>query len=701
MSSAGKVHLYQVSGLWCSSCARALQHALGRLKGVEEASVDFVTHTLKIVSGKDVSLRRVRSAVEEMGYRIEPYRDLGSLRDELLARTRGELMRLAWVAFFAVWTMVLALVEYTEVMGALSDGEYRWLALAMGALSVTGVFGGAYKVYFIGLSGLLRRRPSIDSLLVVTSLACFALSFYNLYVGTRQVYFDSAILVVAIVLGIRAALASLGARQLDLLYQSFQGSEPKVRVVENGVESIKSVNTVKPGYQVRIAQGELISVDGKVLEGEGAAQSALLTGEAEPTALSKGSVVVAGEVLLRGEVLVEAQSFFGERQIDVLGKKVLSSFHESPRKGKVDTVLSFAAPALLVLAGVSLWGMLALGIAWELALPRALATILVACPCALFFCRPLPLLSAQFLARSKDLLLLRPAALLQLPSVRVVAFDKTGTLTSRVSRLELKRNESPFCDSDLWQVLAGAESNLHHPIAYGVQEEANRLGLVPAEVEERTLTEIGVFFRHRGRLWFFGRAEGGDPGDLVLKESGSKQSVASFRVVSEGARGAEELMDSLRPHFLTAVLSGDHWEATRDVSEKLCIDVSKAGLRPSDKAESIHRFREKYGKVLYCGDGYNDVEALSESDVGVCMPHAAASVRLAADVQLLRCNADVFQSLFKLGRRVKNRFYQNLFIAISYNAIAIPAAIVGVFAPWVAAAAMGSATLAILVNSMR
>lgn len=701
MKSATDTQLYQVSGLWCSSCARALQHAMSRLDGVRRASVDFVTHTVELSADSEASIAAARSLAEGMGYKIEPYRDVASLREELVLRTRGELVRLAWVAFFAVWTMALALVEYTEVMGSLSDREFRLLAIAMGALSVTGVFGGAYKVYLIGLTGIVRGKPSIDSLLVVTSLACLALSIFNLANGIRAVYFDSAILAITVVLGIRAVLAHLSRQQLDLIYSSFDTADLNVRVLEDGSESVKPVNAVQPGYRVRIAAGSEIAVDGKVVAGSGAAQSALFTGEAEPVALQEGSQVWAGEILLEGELEVEVDTHHGERQIDRLSKQVLGSFHSADGSGKVDTFLAYAAPGLLLLSLLSLGLQMGLGASFAEALPGALAVIIVACPCALFFCKPLPLIRAQSLARRAGALVLRPQCLLRLAEVRALAFDKTGTLTNRAPEIELLANETSLSEAELWSMLAGAELNVQHPIAYAVQNQAARIGVKPENVRSRRLLPDGVTFEFAGRSWFFGKVKDGGDSDLCLWFRDSKLSVAKFRIRFESRAGFGTLRSALAQRVHLSVFSGDRSDRVEPVVRELEFNSFGAELTPSEKASRVERLQEEFGTVLYCGDGYNDVQALSAADVALCMSHSPAAVRFASDAVLLRSDATPLLVLFEISRRARRRFRQNMAIACGYNAIAIPTAVLGVFAPWVAAAAMGGVTLLVLVNSMR
>ena len=701
MKSATEPQLFQVSGLWCSSCARALQHAMGRLAGVETASVDFVTHTVELRTRSEDTIEAARSLAEGMGYKIEPYRDVAGLREELVKRTRGELMRLAWVAFFAVWTMALALVEYTEVMGPLGDGEFRLLAIAMGALSVTGIFGGANKVYLIGITGLLRGKPSIDSLLVVASLACLALSFYNLAIGRRAVYFDSAILVITVVLVIRAVLAHLSRQQLDHIYQSLGTAESEVQVLEEGEVIPKPVNVVQPGYRVRFEAGSEIAVDGKVVAGRGAAQSALFTGEAEPVALLRGSNVLAGEILLEGEIEVEVEAFYGERQIDRLSKQVLGSFHERSSSGKLDTFLSFAAPGLLLLSFLSLVLQVAQGSEFSAALPGALSVIIVACPCALFFCKPIPLIKAQSMARKAGALVLRPQSLPHLSDLRAIGFDKTGTLTSRAPEIELIENQSSFSEPELWALLAGAELNVQHPIAYAVQNEAARFGVTPRPFERRTLQATGVKFVSEGQRWTFGKPCDGQEGDLELLSPGSNQPVATFRIRQESRAEVDAIKAAFSQSYHLSILSGDQESRVEAFSRKLGLDSFASCLKPEDKASRIVELKKRFGPILYCGDGYNDIQALSAADVAVCMPHSPAAVRLASDVVLLCCDAKTFSRLFSIGRLAKRRFHQNLAIAVCYNAVAIPAAALGVFAPWIAAAAMGSVTLLVLANSMR
>lgn len=701
MKSATEPQLFQVSGLWCSSCARALQHAIGRLVGVQSASVDFVTHTVELSAESDDCIQSARALAEGMGYKIEPYRDVVSLREELIKRTRGELMRLAWVGFFAVWTMALALVDYTEVMGPLGETEFRMLAIAMGALSVTGVFGGAYKVYLIGITGLLRGRPSIDSLLVVASIACFALSFFNLAAGTRSVYFDSAILAITVVLSIRAVLAQVSRQQLDLIYRSLGEAEPDVQVVEGEKEIRKPVNAVQPGYRVRVGAGSEIAVDGRVISGRGMAQSALFTGEAEPVALEEGSQVRAGEILLEGDLEVEVGAFYGEREIDRLGKQVLGSFHGEDCSGRLDTFLSLAAPGLLALAFLGLCLQLWRGALFVEALPGALAVVIVACPCALFFCKPLPLIKAQSSAQRAGALVLRSQSLLRLPRIRVLAFDKTGTLTGRAPKLELVENESSFSEAELWSLMAGAELNVQHPIAYAVLNEAVRFGVKPEAVQCRRLLSDGVRFERDGRLWFLGRAEGGEGGDLVLRSLETKKVVAKLRIRTEVSSEVGDFREVFGESHHLGVLSGDREERVRELACRIGFDSYGSSLRPEDKRARVEGMRAEHGPVLYCGDGYNDVQAISEADVSACLSHSPASVRLAADMILFRCEARGMRRLLDIGFKARRRFRQNLVIACSYNAVAIPAAVLGLFAPWVAAAAMGGVTLLVLANSLR
>ncbi|MDQ8203053.1 HAD-IC family P-type ATPase [Pelagicoccus sp. SDUM812003] len=703
MNSSPPSQLYQVTGLWCTSCAHALQRAVSRLPGISDCSVDFATHTLKATGRDSRCFDKLQSLTRGLGYELAPYRDVRETVERSATQLNAEFQRACVLTFFATWTMGLALVDYTEAAGPLGFQEFRWLALASAFFSVSGIVFGAKKVYTIGLIGLVRGKPSIDSLLLITSLGCLSLSFLNLLHDRRELYFDSAIMVLTVVAWIRFASSRLTHRQLNVIFESLHTPDELLRLLdENGVYENKPISSARVGSKIRVEAGETVPIDGYVEAGKGRLQIALFTGESDPLPISAGNNVVAGETLVSGSIDIVATKPYGMRYIDQLSRETIESFHDQKSESRLEKTLGYSAPVLLVSAALFLPFSLGLTGSLEVSLVSTFSLLVVACPCALFFAANIPLIRSQEWARESGIIVYKPRSLRKLDEIDTVGLDKTGTLSHRAPCLSLAKNDTDIPEHRLWAVLGAAERNCHHPIANAVAQRCAEVDGPPEKVERVKLEARAIRFEWSGQPWRFGESNQPDRRDqLQLVSLQDPSLTAFFTIEEESPKTVHDLIAAFRQRGELHLLSGDSASRVDAFAKRHCIGSARSRLSPEDKANHLSSLHRRGRSILYFGDGYNDIPALKASQFGLVPPHAAPAVRLAADAQLLRNDAEALKRLFAIGRTLTIRVRQNVVLAAGYNLIAIPAAISGQLTPGLAAAAMASAIGAVALNSMR
>ncbi|MEM9157478.1 MAG: HAD-IC family P-type ATPase [Verrucomicrobiota bacterium] len=703
MNSGTPSKLFQVSGLWCGSCAKALQKAVSKNPDIEACSVDFATHTLKAQSSHKRAFEEIKSIAGKLGYALHPYKDLQSSLRRSESEFRSQLLRSIILAFCGLWTMALALTDYTEVAGPLSENEFRWMAFVSGLIAATGILFGAGKFYLIGLLGLIKGKPTIDSLVTIVSLGCFALSCFNLAHGSREIFFDSAIFTIAIISWIRVGAARLQLKQLKVIFHSIEGPVASARL-EDGPQSYteKPINTATIGSLFRVQTGEAIPLDGVVKRGAGHAQSALFNGEADPIPLTPGSKVIAGQTLTEGEITVESRSVYGERFIDKLTRETIDSFHVTASPTPIERLLAYASPLLILAAAGYFLGSISLGQSWQQAFVSAISLLIVACPCALFFAKSLPILQAQQKATKAGVLMLKPQKISSLLKIKAIALDKTGTLTDSAPEIRLLVNETDFAESELWSALSGAERHAHHPIAFAVQKRCATLGIAPDKVTDVSLHTDYVSFRWKSAHWTFGRPDA-DHSDapLVLAQIDKEGHRALFALSPLANEDTKKLIQRLAQFGPLSLLSGDHPSRVSQFAKSHSISEAQGRLSAEEKAAHIRKKQIEVGPTLYMGDGYNDIPALKISDFSIAAPHAAPATRLAADAQIISSDPQAIPRLFEIAASARLIARQNSLLALLYNAIAIPSALLGIFNPLIAASAMAAVTLAIALSSSR
>lgn len=660
-----------VDGLRCASCVWVTERVVGRTDGVHEARVSYANQTATVrFDPERTSLTALAGRISAIGYVPRPAGTAATDDHDLLTR-------LGVAAFGAANTMGLTAALYVGWFDGIDPAFanlFRWLGL----LISTPVATWAAQPFFVGAwRGLQARMAAMDLPIALAIAAMYAHGVLATVLHLDS-YLDSmGMLVTLLLLG--RVLEARGRRRALEAAQHLGALLPTLarRLNADGTAQEVSVEALTLGDRVEIRAGERAPCDGVIDRGSALVRLALLTGEAEPVPLTTGDVLVAGAELDDGCVELLATRTGADTSLRRAALELAEAQSAPTPPGLADSLAPWFTVLTLLTAGLTAAALLWRGEPDE-ALARAVAVLVVACPCALALSTPL-VGAAGLGALARRGVMVRSAATLdQLATVDHAVFDKTGTLTLGRPRLTEASDEA-------LRVAAALERNSSHPVASAVLDEAVRRRLpIPVATEVREIAGVGVEGWFEGRRWTL--RSGGAERVLLQADDGS----AHLLKLADRARpdALNDLSDLRGLGLHLHLLSGDHPAAVQRVAAELDLRDATGALSPADKAARIRELQRGGAKVLFVGDGLNDGQALLAADVGVAMSAGATASVLAADAVLRTPRLAGLNSAITIARAVRRRIRANLLRSAVYNVLAVVAAVLGWVDPLVAAVLM-------------
>ena len=496
---------FQVGGLWCASCAWLIEHALGQIKGVERCRVYFASDLVKVAyKPARVAPEALAATIRKLGYSAEPYSADGANTGSPQAQARRGLFVRAVVAIvFAVNAGMFQLPFYADFFArqGLSAEAMRWLPRIELALSLPVLVAG--WPIFAKAFGALRRGGAIMETLIALGVAVsFAYSAWVVAHGGVHVYFDTADMLVALVLlgkHVEAGARHDATGAIALLY----GLLPKKALVRaaDGREVLVALGKLGVGDRMVVRPGERIPSDGRVAEGASLVDESLLSGEARPVAKRVGDEVTGGTVATDAPLVVEVTRTGAETtlaQMIALVEEALAA--KSPVEQWADGISRRFVPAIIALALLTALTLALMGRAPADILVRAVTVLVIACPCALGLATPLAITSGVGAAAARGILIGNTDILQVLPRVRHLLLDKTGTLTE--GRFAVRAFTGSLEDL---AALAALEDASEHPLARALVAHARGLGLAALPAADFARHEgLGITGTVDGQPWFIG-----------------------------------------------------------------------------------------------------------------------------------------------------------------------------------------------------
>ena len=693
----------------CAACAAAIERAVGKLPGCEDAYVNFAAAELT-VSG-EIPDAEILAAIAQAGFSGERRRDTaeGEKQKDAAeqAAERRELANLviAWAA-----GIPLVILCHLHCVPFLLGGLLQ-AALLCGCLY-------AGRAFFLkGLPALFRGRPDMNTLVGTGVAAGVIYSLWVLFVRkSGHLFFDAGGMIIMLVLLGRFLEARARRKAVDAVRRlSSLAPESAIELLPDGSERKIPGDAIRRGMRFKVLPGMKIPADGKVLSGDSVCDESMFTGEALPVPKHPGSPVTGGSVNGEGVLVVSGESV-GE---ETLLARVIAVVREAqgsraPIAGIADKAAGVFVWVVLGIGAVTFAGHLLAGHGAYAALSHALGVLVIACPCSLGLATPVALICGIGRGASQGMLIKNGAALEEMAAVRAVVFDKTGTLTTgKFSVSAVETAGSAFDEARILSCAAALEKSSSHPLAQAVIAEAGKRQLTLPEAREcLNRPGYGITGIIGGDRFEVCREE-----DAVGKEgftraavkcSGEKIGVIFFK---DALRiEAKEAVSALKKMgFAVEMLTGDNASAASVAAAELELSGFHACLLPGQKGEILKSLQQKYGKVAMVGDGVNDAPALALADTGIAVGSGTAAAIEAADAVLISEDLRNVPAVFALSRKTMRIIRQNLFWAFAYNALGIPLA-AGLFeaffsfahvSPAFCAAAMGASSVTVVLNALR
>lgn len=708
----------EISGMGCPACAWLLDQILKTTKGVSEATVSFASDLARVrYRPSEVTPNEIMARIRSLGYEASLVTDKG--KEE---KSRSSWIRLGVSAVLTGHVMMISWALYAGFLEELSRESVTYLSLPLLALSTPVLFWCGLPLLRKGLAGVRHLSPNLESLVGLGAVSAYTFSLVQLFSGSLHLYFDTASMLVTLVLvgraleeGARASVRKGGARPGELAAQ-------KARSMGQGFERWVPAGEVRKGDVVRVERGETVPVDGMVIDGGGALDSSALTGESRPSTVREGGVVLAGSLLLEGAISVRAREDGTRSMLASMASMVEEGLSvPSSLERLADRLSRWFVPAVVGLAlSTAIWICIT-GAGMDDALLRGLTVLVIACPCALGVATPVARVAAVGLGRRFGIWVRDSSVLEWGDRIQAMVMDKTGTLTRGCFTLR----EVLTFQEDLEVLLsraASVELSSSHFLAQQVVNHARSRGLRIAVAEQfeegpgqgACGVVDGVRVCVGNRAWM---ARWGlnipDEGEERAVELESRGATVIFVGWEDKVRGAMILGDALKPGALETVsalkekglqlwlVSGDSVRTTSAVADQLGVECFIGEALPSEKASLVERLSREGRRVGVVGDGVNDAPALSKAHLGIALGNTLTVPGAAASVHATRTDPTAILDMLELCRRTRRTVVQNLFFSLCYNLVAIPVAMAGLLSPPLAVLAMFASSLTVIGNSRR
>jgi Cd2+/Zn2+-exporting ATPase len=690
-SAAGR--RFRVEGMDCAACAKTIEKTVAALDGVSFAQVSFGAGTL-VLDG-DTPDEVIATAVGRAGYRARPAQRTAGSAAPFWRRDARALSVTASVALLAV-----------AVIASLASAP-RVIAEPLYLLSMA---VGGWPIARAALGALRRRSLDMNVLMALAAVGAVGIGAYA----------EGAWVLVLFAVG--TGLESLALERSRLSVEALMELAPaQARVLVDGRERLVDVEDVEPGARFVVRPGERLALDGVVVAGASSVDQSPITGESVPVDKQPDDQAFAGTLNVHGSLTIRATKRAGEStlsRVAALVEQAQSS--RAPAERFIDRFARIYTPLVFLGALLVATVPLALGGELDTWLYRALALLIVACPCSLVISVPVAVVSAVGGAARRGILIKGGQALEDLARVRTVALDKTGTLTLGLPQLQTVVTTDGLLDDEALALIAGVEAHSEHPLAAALRRAARERNLPLAEAREfLALPGRGAQARVDGRdLWAGGprlvaERAGGLPDGLDELHERGQTAIA----LGEGDRvlALFGLADQPRPHAAelaaelhgvgvrrVVMLTGDSEPVARAIAAHAGLDDWRAGLLPGDKLTAVQELEHQADAVAMVGDGVNDAPALAAARIGVAMGAAGSDVALqSADVALMSDRLERLPEAIGLARRALSIMRVNVIASLIIKGFFVLLAPFGLVTLVLAVAADMGMSLLVTLNSLR
>jgi Cu+-exporting ATPase len=679
-----------IDGMTCAACAARVERVLTKNEHVLDASVSFPLKSaiVDVTDDESFDFDEIIKSVNKIGYKAK-----AAAEDNTKKNVK-----------FKIFTPIVSLL-LTVSLRYFFEAGLDLISYLIGFFVIL-VLGRNFHISaFKKIKNLDFNMDTLISLgslssLIISLLPAELVSSVSPTSGENKMFLDTGAFIVSFLL-IGKAVEDRVIEESVKTSESIKSRMPKTLIVNRDQEKIEiPTKDVQEKDRFNVKVGEIIPVDGEIIEGETTVDESLLTGESIPLMKEKGDRVVGGSVNLQGNIEIEVKESYQKSTYNIIEDLIRNAQGTKPAIQKsLDTITQYFVPFVLF-TSFSTFAVkyLIQDVALIDALKNAIAVLVIACPCALGLATPIVLFKTATASKLKGFLFKNFDILQKFGDINTMVFDKTGTLSSGIFKIrEIQMPNETMTRSNVLQLIASLENYSQHPIAKSIvyQAELEDLPLLPASnVKEKPGIGIEGFVKEQ----LIKIEKNKESNDSSLKVTINDKDY--FLYLDEESSISNNFLKELKKEKNIIILSGDKKVNVKKFAEEQNIKEYYSDKSPEEKLNFIKDI-QKDGRVIFVGDGVNDSPSIKQADVGVTTSSSSQIAQVSGDILIHKGGLETLSEIFNLSKKSKYRIYQNLFLAFIYNTLMIPIAVVGLITPNLAALAMALSSISVVINSSR
>ncbi|WP_196159319.1 heavy metal translocating P-type ATPase [Reinekea sp. G2M2-21] len=694
-----------VDNITCASCVNRIEKVLGKMPGIEQASVNLATSQLKVTWYAGLTtLSQIKHRLADINYPVVETEN----ETQTTAASANTLLTHSLIG------LALSLPMVVTMFAGLFGADWMLPSWVQFILTTPVQFWLGYRFYVGAYHSLKNKSANMDVLVAMGTSAAY---FYSLYLwlvlGSSHLYFEAAAVVVSLVM-LGKWMEERAKNITSDAIRKLMNLQPPTAQKWQGDDLVKTdVNDLVLGDELQIQPGDTVPADGVIVSGSSAIDEAMLTGESIPVTKTTGDTVLAGTKNTNGSIRLKVHSSPDQFRLKQIVQLVNDAQMQKPDIQKlVDKISSVFVPVVIAIALVAFvlqWWFISL----DAAFVASVSVLVIACPCALGLATPTAIMAASGVGARRGVLIRNINQLQILANANAVVFDKTGTLTQGTPKVAAL--QTWIDDDSLLPWVKQVQRQSQHPLASAMVEHLAEVRADDNDAEFENLSGRGVVSKRGDQRLLIGNERLLTEYELSIPDDYHSSLAASSTVwvaLNDRLAARFDITDPIRNDAKDTIrwlnkaglnswmLSGDHQNAAEAVAQELGISDLMANLLPEHKAQAITQLKKKSNGVIMVGDGINDAPALAAADASIAMGSGTDVAMESAGITLMRSDIGLITEAIQIARKTQRKIKQNLFWAFIYNCVGIPLAAFGLLSPVVAGAAMAFSSVSVVTSSI-
>lgn len=688
LSSLNNTLNLDIEGMTCAACAARIERVISKQEDVLDVSVSFPLKSaiVDIKNNDEFDVDNLIKKVNTIGYKAKEADSLSS----------GSKVRFKFlIPLLSLFLTYILRFTFEAGLDVLSYTIGSFVILILGRNFHISAFK---KIKFLDFN--------MDTLISIGSLSALIISLLpstvlgsDLSITNNKMFLDTGAFIVSFIL-IGKAIEDKVIEESVNESESIKSRMPKTLIVERGGEHLEvPIKEVVIGDLFPVNPGEIIPVDGAVLEGSTTVDESLLTGESIPLVKNSGDLVVGGSINLDGAIKVSVQESYQKSTYNIIEELIRTAQATKPEIQKsLDKVTQYFVPVVLLISLLTfLFRFFISDFTLLNALKNSIAVLVIACPCALGLATPIVLFKTATLSKKDGYLFKNFDILQKFGDINTLIFDKTGTLSSGIFKISKIDNNTSLTENTILQIIASLENYSQHPIARSIVYEAELRDLKLLKANNvKEVPGVGIRGIVDEKKVFIEKNENSNESSIVVKIDEQKLDL----YLEEEVSVSSNFLNVLKDEKEIIILSGDKEVNVEKFAKSIGVDKYHSNKSPEEKLDFIKN-KQLEEKIIYVGDGVNDSPSIKQADIGITTSSSSQIAQVAGDILIHKGGLDTISDIFKLSKKSKSRIYQNLFLAFVYNTLMIPLAVSGAITPNLAALAMALSSISVVLNSSR